>query len=311
MENDLISIIVPIYNVEKYLNRCILSLINQSYKNIEIILVDDGSLDDSGNIVDIWKKKDNRIVAFHKKNGGLSDARNYGIKHANGEYLSFVDSDDYVDKHFIQVLYETAITTGAKISAVGFKCVSDDKIESTNIAIENNIEVFNTEDAINYLYTNDKYCNYAWNKLYLKELFKEIKYPLGKKMEDLGTTYLLIDKCNCVSYNPTPLYFYYQRDESILHKTDETFFKDKFQLTSQRYRYIKKKYPDNDRNYKYFFCSVLEGYPYISLAEKKFALDEAKLIWPKVKTNINIKTKIKYMVLRTFPRFYIKILKKV
>lgn len=102
---DLISIIVPVYNVENYIKECINSIINQSYKNIEIILVDDGSTDNSGSLCEEFSLIDSRIVTFHKENGGLSDARNYGIRHSNGEYIMFVDSDDIIDKDIVNVLY--------------------------------------------------------------------------------------------------------------------------------------------------------------------------------------------------------------
>ena len=124
MNKDLISIIVPIYNVEQYLNRCIESLVNQTYTNLEILLIDDGSTDNSGKLAEKWISNDQRIKVYHKKNGGLSDARNYGIKYAKGKYLSFVDSDDYVDMRFIEILYKTCIETNTKIATIGIQMLS-------------------------------------------------------------------------------------------------------------------------------------------------------------------------------------------
>lgn len=123
--NELISVIVPIYNVEEYLDRCVNSIVNQTYRNIEILLIDDGSKDNSGKISDERAKKDDRIRVFHKENGGLSDARNYGIERAKGAIYSFIDSDDYVDEKFIEIMYENMIATGSQISAVGYKKFTD------------------------------------------------------------------------------------------------------------------------------------------------------------------------------------------
>ena len=120
MNESLISIVVPIYNVEDYLNECIYSLINQTYKNIEIILVDDGSTDNSGNIADGLSKIDSRINVYHKNNGGLSDARNFGIEHSKGKYICFVDSDDYVKEDYVESMYTNLVQNKTKISCCGF-----------------------------------------------------------------------------------------------------------------------------------------------------------------------------------------------
>ena len=125
MANKLVSIIVPVYNVEKYLPKCVGSLINQTYKNVEIILVDDGSTDQSGNICDTYLEKDNRIVVLHKKNGGLSDARNFGIEHAKGDYYSFVDSDDYLKEKTIENLVDAAENNGCQISVCNMLLIAD------------------------------------------------------------------------------------------------------------------------------------------------------------------------------------------
>lgn len=310
MREDLISVIVPIYNVQVYLERCINSLVSQTYNKIEIILVDDGSTDSSGEIAEKWAKKDDRIVVLHKKNGGLSDARNYGIKMANGKYLSFVDSDDYVDERFIETLYRLCINTGSKISAIDKQSFSDVDLVSRSKNIDEELEILDKETAMKYLYTEEKYANYAWNKLYLKELFDDVKYPYGRKMEDLGTTYLLFDKCDFIAYKATPLYFYYQRNDSILHNPDCKFYIDKFELSSERYEYVKRKYPNMRENYSFYFFVILEGFPYISKEKRMVARKEAVEIWPTVKEKCGNKTKAKYILLKYFPNIYAKGLKK-
>lgn len=307
MNDTLISIIVPIYNVEKYLDRCINSLVKQTYKNIEIILVDDGSKDYSGKIADNWGEKDSRIKIYHKENGGLSDARNYGIEKSSGKYLSFVDSDDYVDERFIEVLYQILIKNKVKISAVGIQKFSNKEYNIEKNYFNEKDEIFDTEKAIQYLYNNSKYCNYAWNKLYLKELFNDIKYPYGRKMEDLGTTYLLFDKCEYVAYNSIPLYFYYQRENSILHNPDKQFWIDKFVLVSERYKYIKRKYPDIYENYLNYFYVVLESFFYISKKERKNSIEEIKKIYPNIRKKISLKSKLKYSLIIYFSRLDVRL----
>ena len=310
MNKDLISIIVPIYNVEQYLNRCIESLVNQTYTNLEILLIDDGSTDNSGTLAEKWISNDQRIKVYHKKNGGLSDARNYGIKYAKGKYLSFVDSDDYVDMRFIEILYKTCIETNTKIATIGIQMFSDDVPVEKCVRLADSIDIYIKEQAIKYLYAENKYGNYAWNKLYLKELFNNIKYPYGRKMEDLGTTYLLFDKCDYISYNSSKLYFYYQRSDSILHSLDSKFWVDKFTLITERYNYIKKKYPNIEENYIDYMNGVLDAYPYISEDERKISRNEAIKIWSKVKRFYGIKMKIKYYLFKFIPKLYVRVLKK-
>ena len=195
MENILhleekISIIVPVYNVEAYLTRCIESLIQQTYKNIEIILVYDGSTDNSGEICKRYALNYENIFYYAKVNGGLSDASNFGIARATGEYLAFVDSDDYVDTRIYQCLQEDIEKYNADIATCAFQEFTDKPFRD-DVGRQSTTEVLNRKDGIRYLLMSSKYCNYAWNKLYRKKLFENIKYPIGMKMQDLGTTYLL------------------------------------------------------------------------------------------------------------------------
>lgn len=217
MENtkDLISVIVPVYNVEKYLPQCIDSILNQTEKNLEIILVDDGSLDNSGKICDEFSKKDDRIVVIHKKNNGLSSARNAGLEIAKGNYIGFVDSDDWLDKSMYEVLLKLLKENNSDISCCDFfkTANSDDSIphiDNEIINSYNNIESLN--NFYNGLYTQTVV---AWNKLYKRELFKDISYPVGKIHEDEGTTYKLYYKANKITYTNRPLYYYRITPNSI------------------------------------------------------------------------------------------------
>lgn len=299
-----VSIIVPVYQVENYLDRCVVSIINQVYTNLDIILIDDGSLDGSAAICDAWKKKDNRIRVIHKKNGGLAEARNVGIQEARGQYISFVDSDDFVDEKFILTLISDAVKYDAEISCVGY-CEFEKK-EDIPLVHQGNIVTYTKEEAIKSLLKSDGPCNFAWNKLYRKELFKNVKFPVGKKMEDLGTTYMLMDQCSKVVYNTTKLYNYMQRKDSILHTPDEKFYIDKMELTISRYVYLKNNYGDFQDNIDFFLITSFECYPFLSTKSeiKKDVKKELTKIWNTNKKVITIKRKIKYLLLMHNERLY-------
>lgn len=191
MSSNLVSVIVPVYKVEQYLNRCVSSIIKQSHTNLEIILVDDGSPDRCPQLCDEWALQDSRIKVVHKENGGLSDARNVGLKKASGNYICFVDSDDYVSTKFVETLYELIHLYNTDMSAVSLKEVFSMEQENIVSACAGNI-VFEGEAALKELFSNDTFSNYAWNKMYKRELFDNVEFPVGRKMEDLGTTYKLL-----------------------------------------------------------------------------------------------------------------------
>lgn len=222
MNNEIISIVVPVYNVEKYLKECIDSILNQTYVKLEIILVDDGSTDSSGKICDEYLKKDNRIKVFHKLNGGLSDARNYGIKHANGKYIQFTDSDDFLDKDMIKILYNNAKENNSDVSICSFYTLKDG-IKFTDATHKN--KIFSRDEAIKASLLDKEIRNYAWNKLYKKSIFETIEYPKGKLFEDILTMPKIFLQSSCISLVDIPLYYYRQRNDSIIHKkTKESEF---------------------------------------------------------------------------------------
>ena len=237
-EKALISIIIPVYKVEKYLEKCIQSLINQTYENLQIILVDDGSPDNCGKICDEYAKKDHRIEVIHKSNGGLSDARNKGLEIAKGEYIGFIDSDDYIESDMYEVLYNLLKQYNAYVSICNFYTVSQGKIAIKNA--ENGIKEYNRIEILKEVLLDNNIQSYAWNKLYKKELFDEIKYPVGKKYEDIGTTFYLLEKCNKVVVTGKPEYYYINRQDSIVNNVTETTITDYIELIMQRYDYIEE-----------------------------------------------------------------------
>lgn len=309
--NELISVIVPIYKVERYLDSCICSIVNQTYKNIEIILVNDGSPDLCPQICKKWEQIDERIYVINKINGGLSDARNCGIAFASGKYLSFIDSDDYIDSHFIEYLYNAIRETNSDISMCAYSMVYEKKKTAAEDDKQKKcrIEIYSKEEALKLLLSTNSFGDYAWNKLYKRKLFDLVKYPIGSVMEDIGTTYLLFDQCDKISYINRKLYYYVQRDESILHNLDAKYHIDKFDLSYRRYLYLINKYPNMLENKVFFAYIIIADYSYVNYSEKKKALDELKIIWPMVKNKIKIKYRILGLLLLYFPELYERIYK--
>lgn len=220
---DLISVIMPIYKVEPYLRRAVDSVLNQTYKNIQVILVNDGSPDDCSLICDEYARKDSRVMVIHKENGGLSDARNAGLLEVKGEYVAFVDSDDYLTADFLEILYQACITTNSDISICQYKEVSGEELESSyqyfSDIPEKNITAYNRKELLcnlyDYYHKDSTYFVVAWNKLYKKSLWDGITYPLGRIHEDEATTYKIFDRAEKGIYISVPLYGYFQAPGSI------------------------------------------------------------------------------------------------
>lgn len=209
-----ISVIVPVYNVSKYLKKCIDSILEQDYDDFEIILINDGSTDDSGKICDEYARKYTNINVYHQKNSGLSAARNYGMSKAIGKYLSFIDSDDFVTKDFLSSMYNNLKNNNVDISCCGYYHYFSSKTINRNyINIE---EKYDNNVAQKYLNIIGYFNCATWNKLYKREVFDGIIFPEGKKSEDMYVIHKLIDNAtNGLYYSSEPKYFYRQREGSI------------------------------------------------------------------------------------------------
>jgi len=242
MSKDLISVVVPVYNVEKYLRRCVDSILCQTYSNLEIILVDDGSPDNSGKICDDYKKKDKRIKVIHKENGGLSDARNVGIDACHGKYITFVDSDDWIERDYVEVLYDALKRNKVRIS-VGDVAIFYNDVK-THCDFDGKEEIVSPEQFFEkMLWGIRDLDNGAWAKLYETGLFDGVSYPKGRVYEDTATTYKLIDKCDNIVICSKPIYCYMKRRDSI---TQSQFDKKNMQLLDSvdgMTGYIQEKYP--------------------------------------------------------------------
>lgn len=234
-----LSVVVIIYKVEKYLNKCIESIVNQTYKNLEIILVDDESPDNCPKMCDEWAKKDSRIKVLHKKNGGVSDARNKGMELVTGEYLAFVDADDFLSIDMYKTLVDLLEKNDADMSACRDSQFEDGT--EPNFTIEDNVYLFkNSNEAYKNLFSNNNVIlNNTWNKLCKKELYDGIIFPYGESAQDTSTTYKIIAKCKKVAVTPSKLYAYRQRRESAVHKCSRKFAIDCITAYNRQYNDLK------------------------------------------------------------------------
>jgi len=234
-----ISVIIPVYKVEPYLNQCVDSVLAQTYENLEVILVDDGSPDNCGAICDEYAKKDRRVKVIHKENGGLSSARNAGIDIATGEYLNFIDSDDWVESDMLELLYNNLVKCDADISCCDFYMAYANKNEPLSFAVGN--LAFNSEQAVERV-LKMKFPPSAWAKLYKRHIFDDIRYPVGKYCEDNFIIIDILSKANIIVGDPAFKYYYRQRKNSIMRNIDR--ISDNMEALNKVFETAKEKYPD-------------------------------------------------------------------
>lgn len=247
MNQPLITVVVPIYNVEKYLKECVDSILTQTYRNLEIILVDDGSPDQCGALCDEYGRKDERVKVIHQENKGLSGARNSATDIARGEYITYVDSDDYIEPNMIETLYEELQKNHAQMSVISAEIFFEDETKVSN-GHGNQIFVYNKEKALDCFLFNDYLTPCVCGKLYDNKLWKEIRCPEGKLFEDQFTTYKLIDLCEKIVYVTTPLYHYRKRAGSIGHSNFSKRTYDLYDAIHEEYEYISSKYEEKCPN---------------------------------------------------------------
>ena len=215
MQNPIISIIVPVYKVEQYLSRCVESILNQTFLDWELILVDDGSPDKCGDICDYYASKDSRVKVIHKENGGLSDARNAGIDIARGNYLAFVDSDDIIHPQMYELLYNSLKKTNSDISECGYMRF-EGQVNFDELGDKSEEFVCSGMEALELLIQESKFKIPVWNKLYKRELFSDIRFPKGKIHEDQFTTYKVFYLAKKLSHINIPMYFYFINTGGIM-----------------------------------------------------------------------------------------------
>lgn len=242
---DLISIIVPVYNAESYLDRCISSICNQTYPNIEIILIDDGSKDQSLEICKRWQLKDKRVIVIHQDNQGVSASRNKGILNSKGKYILQVDSDDYISNSMIQKMYELLKKDSSDMVICDFEKGTLEGFDFKNTSLSNN-EILNSYDVLKRMYTGDhNKLRYVvpWAKLYKRELFEHLSYPNGKIFEDIYLTHHIMNKCKKISILNENLTYYYQAPNSIMNRSYHVGKLDYLEALEDRIQFF------HDKNY--------------------------------------------------------------
>lgn len=314
MNNDLISVIVAVFNVEQFLDRCIESIVTQTHKNLEIILVDDGSTDGSGNICDEWEKKDFRIHALHKSNGGLSDARNFGLQAAHGKWIGFIDGDDYVNPDMYDNLFEKRVKDG--IIICGYYRVEN--MSTTPVRGEN--RELTQEEAANLYLDNELnsissrtftyFGSYAWNKLYAIDVFNDIKYPKNKNFEDMYIMLELIHNSSMIRIIPECEYYYIQRKNSVTHlktiQTDALEARQKQKEELKKFWNIQDTRIDKLITLEYF--SILKKYAIIPKSQREKYADLRKNAWNNLRQmgydDFSLKNKLKLFLCISMPEFY-------
>ena len=260
----LVSIIVPVYNAEKYLKKCLISILSQTYHSLEIILVDDGSTDSSGQLVEDYAKSDSRIKTIHQKNTGLSGARNAGLKIATGEYVTFIDSDDQIAPDMVKGLLTALQKSNTDIAMCSFKEIyPNGKIKHFNHNCPT--QIYTTKDALAAMLQEKGFMLSTTMKLFPTKYFKNIKFPVNKLHEDVGTTYKLIMKAHKIIFIPDEYYIYIHHNNSIINQSFNNRKFDLIELTDQMCDDIDAKYPDlknitNERRMRARF-SILRQIP--------------------------------------------------
>lgn len=288
-----VSIIIPVFNMEKYLETCLNSVVLQTYRNLEILLIDDGSIDNSRIICEKFQAQDERINYFRQANLGVSSARNIGIDHATGEFIYFLDSDDFIPLYTIETLIEELKMSNSDIVSTSYKYVSEAADLNCEIA-KKDFSFF--QDGKSCIY-RQKVSNHPWGKLYRKTLFEEVRYPVGRNYEDISTTHILFSRAKKISYTHSKLYFYRMRQNAITY----TFTKKNIHDLIYAYFCVKKYYMEKetlDTNYYlltilYTCFSRLMRVPWKNDADyieyKKLIRQEFDAIWKKTKMSVFLK----------------------
>lgn len=315
MTSPLITVIIPVYNVKQYLKRCLDSVIEQTYKNLEIIIVNDGSTDTSEKICAAYKSKDERIILINKDNGGLSDARNAGLNIASGDYIFFIDSDDYVSCDIVRILCRDAKENNADIAVASFQNFDETtpkKLDGCN----GKTKVLDTKEALESMLYQKDCTNSAWGKLYKRKLFNNIRYPKGKTCEDIPVTYRLFARAKKITMNSSKLYYYYQRSSSIINSPFTLDRFDALKFTSDETAFIREKYPEI---LKSAFCREFMESVYIlrkigkKNEEFSVAFLKAKTVLKSTRKEVlfDRKAKIKFRILALISYFSLPLMLKV
>ena len=285
---DLISVIIPVYNVKKYLRRCVKGVLAQTYKNLEVILVDDGSTDGSSELCDELFNTDKRIVVFHKQNGGLSSARNYGVRAANGDYICFIDSDDTVDEDYVETLHDIIVKYKVKLAICSHRVIYEGHKTSIDMGTGESGKI-DSKTIIQRLLYADGIDTSTWAKMFTKDVLLKHPFPEGRNFEDAATTYLYFDEVNYIGLNSVAKYNYYLRRMSISRKPFSKMKMDLITATKEMHDYIVEKYPKMrlgaERRLMYAYLSTLRQ---IALSpETPDSVECLPIVWQYIKAHRN------------------------
>ncbi len=320
----IISVIIPVYKVEKYMDKCIQSVVNQTYKDLEVILVDDGSPDSCPRKCDEWGKEDQRIRVLHKKNGGLSDARNRGIDIASGEYIAFVDSDDWIAPTMFEQMYQKISENDADMAICRYKKIFDDGHSEECAPFGKADRVLDTRDALTLLLEDSVITSHVWRKLYKRELITPNLFPVGKYYEDVFIMPELIMKSKKVVCMNEVFYYYRQNNDGILGSNSVRVNSDYCEALEYNVKMIENAFPELKKKAEYERYNKLEiiwwGLNFNSKEKKTAERKKLEQYLKKELSNIpkeflnSRRKKIKFCVIRNMPwlfRIYFKVKTKL
>lgn len=258
--DDLISVIVPVYKVEEYLSQCIRSIVNQTYQKLQIILIDDGSPDRCPEICNKWEKLDSRITVIHQNNCGSGQARNRALDIAQGDFVAFVDSDDYIAPTMYEFLHNL-FRDDIDIVECGFHTVYDDNVEFDNITSPFKVKKFTAEEAVMENIRDRIFRQLIWNKLYRKSTIDDIRFPAGSKIDDEFWTYQVLANARKLVYTDKRLYAYRQQENSVMHLLSNEKRLQALDAKKQRHEYICTKMPnlEADSLYDIWLTCLYQG----------------------------------------------------
>lgn len=305
----LISVIVPIYKVEKYLNRCIQSIVGQTYRNLEIILVDDGSPDLCPQMCDEWARKDSRIKVIHKENGGLSDARNAGVAIAKGEYIGFIDSDDYIDEEMYERLYVAIEAAKADLAICNFEMVTEEGLVLSEDSPVKDECFTGLEGLKKIIDAGGWYYVTAWNKLYSRKALKGIKFPIGKINEDQFIVHKVFFQCDKIVSISPKLYKYVQRDGSIMNSIKSVQGLDEVEAFCEKFNFYKDHgledcYPQLLSGLKWTYCRRRLNMPKISDKYQRKRVREIDKMFKAIYFVYSEKITMKERIIYNFPSIW-------
>lgn len=321
MSNPKISLIIPVYNVQQYLKRCLDSVLTQSFDNFEVILIDDKSSDLSAEICNDYQKCDRRVKLFHKTNNcGLSAARNTGIELSIADYITFLDSDDWISENYLQDLYSSSLKENSDVTISNFEKKYDSNRDG-RMRYKSNISYISTDQILLALFQG-KIGTSAWGKLYRRNLFSDIKFPTGSIYEDIGTTYRVFSKCNKVTISRDSIYYYYQRKGSIVNSNFNDHDLDIIKLVNEIQVFTVKAFPQLQESAKRYSVKSI-----LSIIDKKSnrnnlkdSLVVKKLINELYKYNDSISQinyfdsnflKLRYQLFLNYPQLYLLLLNMI